>query len=87
MKKLLFIMMIALGLVQTEPVMYITEGHYYTHGEVVTDDGNIWDYSQFIISDKLSYDNEPVYVIMSDAGTPDNIYDDEIVGLIARGHC
>lgn len=27
---------------------------------------------------------EPVYVLMYDASTPDNIYDDEIVGLVGR---
>lgn len=84
MKKFIILMLIALGLAQPEPAIYVAKGHYYTCGEVVTEDGNVWDYSQFIISDQLSYNEEPVYVVMSDSGTPDNIYDDEIVGLIAR---
>jgi hypothetical protein len=93
MKKLLIAVLAGLCLtgctvaepeVSVEPIMYITSGHYYTSGEVITDDGNIWGYSQDIISDAPSYDDEPVYVLMYDAGTPDNIYDDEVVGLVGR---
>lgn len=86
MKKLLIIALAALCLAgcssKAEPKMYMVSGHYYTSGEVITDDGNIWGYSQDIISEEPSYDNEPVCVIFYDAGTPDNIYDDEIVGLV-----
>jgi hypothetical protein len=93
MKKLLIAVLAGLCLtgcavaepeVSTEPMMYIASGHYYTSGEVITDDGNIWGYSQDIISDVPGYDDEPVYVLFYDAGTPDNIYDDEIVGLVGR---
>lgn len=70
---------------ETEPVVthtsYIVSGRYYTSGKVVTSDGNIWDYSQDIINEKDSYDNEPVFAAFDDNGTPDNIYDDEIYGL------
>lgn len=90
MKKLLIAVLAALCLAgcgaepEVEPVMYIVAGHYYTSGEVITEDGNIWGCSQDIISDAPSYDNQPVYVLLYDAGTPDNIYDDEVVGLVNR---
>lgn len=61
---------------------YVATGRYYTSGEVVTDDGNIWEYSQDTISDHPAYDNEPVYVVMNDMNTPDYIYDDEVVGVV-----
>lgn len=92
MKKLLVTVLAALCLAgcsapteaKVESEMYIASGHYYTSGEVITEDGNIWGYSQDVISDAPSYDNEPVYVLMYDAGTPDHIYDDEIIGLVGR---
>lgn len=90
MKKLLIAVLAGLCLtgcgraIETEPAMYIVSGHYYASGEVITEDGNIWGYSQAIISDEPSYSDEPVYVLMYDAGTPDNIYDDKVVGLVGR---
>ena len=92
MKKLLTIALIVLCLsgctqeaeANAEPTMYIMSGIYYASGEVLTEDGNIWGYSQDVISEAPSYDNEPVYVLVYDVGTPDNIYDDEIVGLVGR---
>lgn len=94
MKKLLIVMLACLcfcgctvayePIESMEPTMYIVSGHYYTSGEVIAEDGNIWGYSQDIISDASSYDNQPVYVLMYDAGTPNNIYDDEIIGLVGR---
>ena len=70
---------------KADPIMYIVAGWYYTSGEVITEDGNIWGYSQDIISEEPSYDDEPVLAVFYDAGTPDNIYDDEIVGLVLNG--
>lgn len=65
---------------------YFTTGRYYINadmqGEVITDDGNIWGYTQEVISKKPSYHNEPVYVGFDDNGTADNIYDDIIIGLV-----
>ena len=94
MKKLLIIMLACLCLCgcnvvdepieSAEPVTYIVAGNYYTSGDVITEDGNVWGYSQDIISEAPSHDNQPVYVLMYDAGTPDNIYDDEVVGLVSR---
>ena len=64
----------------SEPQTYVTSGWYYTCGEVITEDGNIWGYQ----TNTINSDDQPVYVLMTDAGTAENIYDDEIVGLIAR---
>lgn len=87
MKNLLIIALTSLclaGCDSPEPVMYTVPGYYYSCGEVITEDGNVWGYSQDVIDDEPSYDNETVYVLMYDAGTPDNIYDDEIVVLVGR---
>ena len=60
----------------------VTTGRYYINGEVITNDGHIWGYTQNIISEKPSYDNEPVYVVLDDNGTPYEITDDIIIGLV-----
>lgn len=65
-----------------EHTTYITAGRYYTNGEVITNDGNIWEYDQDIISEQPSYDDEPIFALFDDNGTPDNIYDDEILGVV-----
>ena len=67
---------------EVHPVTYVTAGRYYTDGTVVTEDGNVWGYFQDIISEKESYDDEPIYALFDDNGTPDNIYDDEILGVV-----
>ena len=85
MKKLLVIALVALCLIGCAPAeqphdsaLYVVPGYYYARGEVITEDGNIWGYSQESTGDA------PVYVIFHDMGTPHNIYDDEILGLVAR---
>lgn len=60
---------------------YVTQGHYYANGTVITTDGNIWDYHTDIISDKPSYDHQAVNVGFDDNGTLDDITDDIILGL------
>ena len=65
-----------------EHTNYMVRGRYYTSGELITQDGNAWSYDQTIISGQPSYDNEPVFAIFDDNGTPNNIYDDEILGLV-----
>ena len=65
-----------------EHTTYIVSGRYYTSGEVVTEDGNVWIYSQDIISERESYDHQPVFALFDDNGTPENIYDDEIYGVV-----
>lgn len=67
---------------EVENTTYITAGRYYTCGEVITEDGNIWGYSQDIISEAPSCDDEPIFALFDDKGTPDNIYDDEILGIV-----
>lgn len=87
MKKILAIALAALFLsgcsvpadLEHEPNLYVKSGWYYTHGRVVTDDGHVWDY----VHDGFE-DDEPVYVIFDNAGTPNSIYDDEIVAIANR---
>ena len=74
--KILLILLASLcltGCTATEtPEIYVMPGVYYDD-EVITEDGNIWGYTQDDISE-----NENVYVLFCDNGTKDNIYDDEI---------
>lgn len=69
-----------------ESSAYFASGRYYftadLQGQVVTEDGNLWDYTQDTISDKPSYHNEPVIVVFDDNSTPDIIEDDKILGLV-----
>lgn len=84
MKKLAIIAIAALCLAgchsaqnETTSRLYTVSGWYYTCGEVITEDGNTWGY------DANGFENEQVVlVVFDDMGTPDNIYDDEIIGLI-----
>lgn len=66
----------------TEHTRYTAYGRYYTNGTVVTNDGNEWDYATDLISDKTPTDAMPIWVGFDDNGTPDNIYDDIILGLV-----
>lgn len=79
MKKLILIALIALSLTgcAAQSTVYTASGWYYTCGEIITEDGNIWGY------DADGFENKQVVlVVFDDMGTPDNIYDDEIIGLI-----
>ena len=67
---------------EVEHTRYVDHGRYYLEGKVITDDGNIWAYSQDTISDKDSYDAEPVYIGFDDNGTPLDRTDDIILGLV-----
>ena len=68
--------------IEPEHTTRIVAGRYYTCGEVITDDGNVWSYTQDIISEMESYDYEPVFALIDDNGTPDYTQDDEIYGLV-----
>ena len=86
-RKLLAIALLPLCLVgcsqpEAEHTTYIVSGRYYTSGELITQDGNSWGYTQDIISENPSYDNQPVFALFDDNGTPDYIYDDEVYGLV-----
>lgn len=67
---------------EAEHIRYTAHGRYYTEGKLITDDGNIWSYSQDIISDEPSYNYQPVYIGFDDNGTPDDISDDIVLGLV-----
>lgn len=69
-------------IVEHEPEVYVLYGRYELQGQVITADGNVWEYSQDTISEKPSYNNEPVLAVFSDNGTPGDIYDDYILGLV-----
>lgn len=61
---------------------YTACGRYYTNGTVITNDGNEWGYSTDTVSDQTPYDNMPVWIGFDDNGTPDDITDDIILGLV-----
>lgn len=72
--------------VEVEHTRYVAHGRYYINAdlqwEVITDDGNIWVYDQETISDEPRYHTEPVYVGFDDNGTPEDITDDIVLGLV-----
>ena len=61
---------------------YTAYGRYYTDGTVITNDGNEWAYSTDIISDRTPTDAMPIWVGFDDNGTPADITDDIILGLV-----
>lgn len=74
-----------------ESQTYTAYGRYYTHIKlegmdefegVITNDGNAWKYCPDTISDRTPVDGMPVWVGFSDNGTPNDIYDDVILGLV-----
>lgn len=93
MKKMLLLalagaMSLSIGCSKAEPTpkaesqRYTAYGRYYTNGTVITNDGNEWSYSTDIISDKTPTDAMPVWVGFDDNGTPNNVEDDIILGLV-----
>ncbi len=67
---------------KAESIRYTAYGRYYTDGTVITNDGNEWAYSTDTISDHTPYDAMPVWVGFDDNGTPTDITDDIILGLV-----
>ena len=61
---------------------YTAYGRYYADGTIVTDNGNEWGYSTDTVSGKTPYDNMPVWVAFDDNGTPAEIKDDIILGIV-----
>ena len=44
--------------------------------------GNLWEYTTEVVSKQQVYIGMPVYICFDDAGTPDNIYDDIVLGVV-----
>lgn len=67
---------------QVESQQYTAYGRYYTDGTVITNDGNEWEFSTDTISDKTPTNAMPIWIGFDDNGTPDEITDDIILGLV-----
>ena len=61
---------------------YTAHGRYYVDGTVITSDGNAWAYAATVISDKTPFDGMPIYVAFDDNATPNDIYDDVVLGVV-----
>ena len=68
--------------IETPHNKYTAYGRYYTDGTVITNDGNEWAYSTDLISNQTPTDDMPVWVGFDDNGTPNDITDDIILGLV-----
>ena len=63
--------------------VYTLDGIYCVD-EVYTSDGNHWSYDVVDTIDGIpAYDGMPVTVWLSDNGTPDNVTDDVVLGLVS----
>lgn len=63
--------------------VYTLDGIYCVD-EVYTSDGNHWSYDILdYVGDTPTYDGMPVTVWLSDNGTPDNMTDDIVLGLVS----
>ena len=63
--------------------IYTLDGIYCVD-EVYTSDGNRWGYDMLdYVGDTPAYDGMPVTVWMSDNGTPDDVTDDVVLGLVS----
>lgn len=65
-----------------ESTRYTAYGRYYTDDTVITNDGNEWGYGTDTISNIAIYDGMPVWIGFDDNGTPNEITDDIILGLV-----
>ena len=87
MKKLtviltLFVLFLTGCATEVAPTRYTAYGRYYTDGTVITNDGNIWSYSTDTISDQTPTDAMPIWIAFEDNGTPNDITDDIILGVV-----
>ena len=63
--------------------VYTLDGIYCVD-EVYTGDGNHWSYDMLdYVGDTPTYDGMPVTVWLSDNGTPDDVTDDVVLGLVS----
>lgn len=67
---------------EPEHTRYVMQGRCYERNIWEDTTGNLWEYTTDAVSKVLVYDGMPVYICFDDAGTPDNIYDDEVLGLV-----
>ena len=76
---------------KSEPQTYTAYGRYNSNIEmsdgiyvegITTNDGNVWEYHADTVSSIPVYDGMPIWAGFSDNGTPDNIEDDIILGLV-----
>lgn len=67
---------------KVEPTKYTAYGRYYTDGTVITNDGHVWGYKTNHISDRTPTDHMPIWIGFSDNGTPNDITDDIILGVV-----
>lgn len=67
---------------KVDSTRYTAYGRYYTDDTVITNDGNEWGYSTDTISNKTVYDGMPVWIAFDDNGTPNEVTDDIILGLV-----
>ena len=66
------------------PVNVYTLDGIYCVDEVFTSDGSHWSYDMLdYVGDTPAYDGMPVTVWLSDNGTPDDMTDDIILGLVS----
>lgn len=69
--------------VQPEPMARTMYGRYYdTSACIITEDGHMWGCAFEKISGQTPYDNMPVWVAITDNGTPDEISDDRVLGCV-----
>lgn len=62
---------------------YTLDGVYCVD-EIYTSDGNRWSYDMVdYVGDTPTYDGMPVTVWMSDNGTPNDVTDDVVLGLVS----
>lgn len=63
--------------------IYTLDGIYCVD-EIFTGDGNRWGYDMLdYVGDVPAYDGMPVTVWLSDNGTPDDVTDDIVLGLVS----
>lgn len=67
---------------ETVYTRYTQYGRFYVDGTLITNDGNEWEYFTDTVSDITVYDNMPVWIAFDDNGTPDNVTDDIILGMV-----
>ena len=72
------------GTAEPEPehTRYVMQGRCYEHNIWEDTTGNLWEYTTDVVSKQQVYIGMPVYICFDDAGTPDNIYDDEVLGIV-----